>query len=899
MGLRTANNLRTTRQMLEHGAADNLARLGDPTARKIDASINASNLGMSGTLIPTLSLTRATDPLLEKAQREQITKLESSNMVTSYLKSMQSALSGSDNSSEFVLVTSVNKFFAQAKKLESDSSAAMRLAFVNRGEELAKSVTNATGKGASLQLAADNQMKESVSGVNSTIKALFELNQKMRRTPYPIKTHDARDNLVNDLAKFMDIKVTPQASGSVLIQSTKDGTELVSGDYYAKFEYPGILSERNILSGYDHPPMMMTHYHNNNSSARAPVVFMGGSDDETQKFSSGQWGALVELRKNILPDLINTAKAVGRNIAKSVNDIHNNGSTFPPKTYFESSMTARGTESFDWKPFTIHAVDATGDQLRGASGLLNPVTIDMNKVKTESISGKATVADMIKEINEALHTAPSRDRAAIGAIRDGNGTQIPGQYLVNNMQLKSNGAVSGQNNSFTFELDLQGNSHFGSDIEVMSVVTADVGGANAQNLAADQLPGSFKLDKGENAATGMPITVDGFNVPKQVTVEVRVTGENGVVERGTITYVVNPDVATNDRIAINSATAAQAGDFVDPTTINRFGAVATAMLVDNNNIEIDLKTNPGATGKLVIQTTDDSYRLAIQGGLGSLFEFNNMFEFDEASGKMNVRADISEDVGQLAIGQAAKDNGTDTVHTVGDATAKSEIVFGATVFAPGDTVGVGGVVFNYNAAPGVGGLNFNNLNELTAAINTHPMIGGAVNATLAGTNLTITASKAGTSGNPNTVVGLAGALGGLAVNVQAGTDKVEVSKLYSYSIKPKSGEVLEAMSNLQSSLVNVEASGLMPATQVSLSNLATIFSGILSDKLNSADTESKISANVLEQMNSVLKEKFGINRDEQFIKAIEDGRLMQAMARLISMLNSVSTKAQDIMFGGG
>ena len=188
------------------------------------------------------------------------------------------------------------------------------------------------------------------------------------------------------------------------------------------------------------------------------------------------------------------------------------------------------------------------------------------------------------------------------------------------------------------------------------------------------------------------------------------------------------------------------------------------------------------------------------------------------------------------------------------------------------------------------------MNELEAAINNHPILGGVVNATLAGTNLEITASKPGTSGNPNTVVGLAGALGVLPVNVTVGTDKVETSKVYSYSIKPESGEVLEAMSNLQFGLVNVEASGLMPATQVSLSNLATIFTCVLSDKLSASEVEAGISTNVLEQMSSSLKEQFGINRDEQYIRAIEDGRLMQSLARLISMLNNIETKAQDIMF---
>lgn len=911
--LAAANNLRTASSVLGQGSADNLSRLGDPTARKLDASTTVGRIGSGGMLRTSLSLTRATDPLLEAAQRKQITRLEANNVITTYLRSMQSVVAGSDNPQKSVLVDSVNEFFAQAKILESNSSSAMKQAFVDRGETLAQRITDATAKGASLQLEADNQMQSSVAGVNSTVKALFDFNQQLRISTSPIKLHDQRDNLVNDLSRFMDIKISYEAGGSVLVQSAKDGTVLVSGEKYAKFDYPGIRTKEKILSGLDHPPMILTHKFVDGKKSPDPIVFMGGNDDRTQKFSGGMWGSLVELRKNILPDMIDSAKAVGRNVAKAVNDIHNSGSTYPPKTRFESAISVYGSQTLDWNPFTIHAVSKDGDQLRGAAGLLNPVTIDMSKVRVgQDGSSKATVADMIKEINAALDTGPSRSRAAIGSITDGNGAQIAGQYLVNNMQLKSNGPVVGPNNSFTFELDLQGNSHFGSNIEVMGVTTADIAGANAVNLAANQLPASFRLDQGVNTATGLPITVDGLNVPKQITVEVRVTGDNGVVQRGTITYVVDPAVDLNDRISIDLATAAQAGDFVDPNTINGFSSVAKAMLVDDQGVEIDLAANPGANGKLVIQTADDSYRLAIQGGLGSLFEFNNMFNFDEFTGELSVNPKISADVSQLAVGQAGRDAGIDTVHTVGDAKATATLDF-AGALANGDTVSVGGEIFTFVAALAVPAnpnqvLTASGINGLRDAINNHPDIGGLVTATVAGTTLTLEAKNAGTGANAIVVAtNLAGgatvdlngggALANNAGTLQNGTDKVETSKVYSYSIKPESGEVLEALSNLQFGLVDIEASGLIPATQVSLSNLATILTGVLADKLSASEVESGISSNVLEQMNSTLKDKFGIKRDEQYLQAIEDGRLLQALARLISMVNNIETKAQDIMFG--
>ena len=69
---------------------------------------------------------------------------------------------------------------------------------------------------------------------------MFDLNQKLRIATTPVKLHDLRDNLVNDLSRFMDVKVTFQASGSALVQSKKDGTVLVSGEYYENSNIQGL-----------------------------------------------------------------------------------------------------------------------------------------------------------------------------------------------------------------------------------------------------------------------------------------------------------------------------------------------------------------------------------------------------------------------------------------------------------------------------------------------------------------------------------------------------------------------------------------------------------------------------------------------------------------------------------
>ncbi|MDP5110365.1 MAG: hypothetical protein NWP47_03155, partial [Rickettsiaceae bacterium] len=274
----------------------------------------------------------------------------------------------------------------------------------------------------------------------------------------------------------------------------------------------------------------------------------------------------------------------------------------------------------------------------------------------------------------------------------------------------------------------------------------------------------------------------------------------------------------------------------------------------------------------------------------------------------SVNPRVSSDVNELAIGRVTKGAGIDTVHTVGDAKASATLDF-AGVIANNDTVTVNGQVFTFVAAPA-------NANEVSTAggflalrdaINNHPDIGGIVAATVAGTVLTIEAKNAGIGGNVITVAtNLAAATvdlnGGGANNInngtlQNGTNKQETSKVYNYSIKPGSTEVIEELGNLQFGLVSVEGNGLIPSTEISLSNLATIFSGVLSDKLSTAEIESTVASNVLEQMHNTIQDKFGIKRDEEFIQAIEDGRLLQALARLLSMINNIETKAQDIIFG--
>ena len=942
-----AQTINTVQQMLNTGPASNLQNLENKSASALVSSMQVDHIG--GALRTSPTLTRPSNPLQEKAYINQVSKLAHKNAYTEFLTSVQTLIGGSENSQESRLVSTVDEMLKQAKILESNSGPSMRQTFIDKAERVCDILTSASSGTTKLRLEADNRLKDDVNTINTTIKALFAVNRELLVSRTPIKLHDKRDSLIKELAESFDIKVTFGNSGSFQIQSQSSGEFIVTPSSYTQFSYSGVGTTDEILNNTDYPELTIQHFDKSGRKTYS-TAFAGGSGESVQKFSGGKWSAWIDLRDNVLPEANTAIKALAKNISTRVNEVHNSGSPYPPKTTFKSSIEVAHNQSLDWgSEFTIFAVDEKGKQLEGGAGKLNPMKINMQTLRT-STGGSPTVQDLIAELNAALDTGPSRERAAIGAIYDhsisgdvGPAPQLAGQYLINNVQLLAHGPVGDPNGEFTFELALQGNSYFGSQVEVIGVQTSDVGGGNATPAVAPlgDFP-STRLEKDENKSTDQAITVNDAKTPNDVariiTVNIRVTGDNGVVSNGTVSFPIldgiNPPTAnTNTRIDYDGTLANSLTDGFDhpPLDVPTGPHVATAKLVREDGTEIP--ANSGESGNLVIETSDPSYRLVIQGGdFASKFGFNNFFEFDERTGKLNVNQEIVSDVSKMAIGTVDKKSVQEVV--VGDARASASLDFdfGAGDLVANNTITIDGIdggpyVFTMVAHPGGGGPldvivpvvpnNATVLNNLIDAINTHPQLKDVVDATFDGATLvSITAKAAGIGGNKITLGYDLTAGGGLAkasftgdggvapqkgakvpANFAGGTNKAETSKLFNYNIGSEDKQVLEALGNLQTSLFNVEGTGIVSDTISTLSGLATIVTGKLSDLLNEAQIDSNVAAEVLKRTDTMIKESFGIKREEEYLRAVDLAHTMNALARLLGILYNSESKVQEIIFG--
>lgn len=933
MAKQISASLKDARSMLDT-VGRNIDNTQQPGARALDTSIKISPVGKNGAYRTSVVTTRRDDPLKTKVLFSSTSSASKTQTKSVSLSFLQEAIGTASGLQKSVLVDTVGDFIAQSKYLPAIGDVSMKKAFVAKGVALADALNNATDKVNNLRLDADTDLKNGLVSLNTSLKQLYLLNQNIAISRSPQNLYDNRDRLIGEISQKLEVQAYYGHNGIANLMIRGSGHELVSATSRAEFSYSGTKASE-LLTGGTIPEITITKVATESGRDKvvsAPIAIVGGSDNASlQGMKGGQIEGWINLRDVELPLAGDAVKSLAAAVAKAVNGVHSNGSPYPPKTSFRGSKPVFASQMLDFQgKVTFFSIDKDGKQLVGGAGKLNPATIDFNTFKGKGISGRPTTFELVKEINERLSANPSKNRAALGAISS-QGAQVNGQYLINNMQLAGMSDI-GADGRLTFDLDLQGNAYFGSKVEVLSVARDPNGGNQAQDGA---LPQAFNLGKSVDARTNQPITLGGF-VPGggnvDVAVRVRVTGDNGVVEEGTVTFVVDQNTPKfNERIAY------QAGGVVAGTIqtigLSSHTGVARAKLVDDNNNEI---TDPNSTkeGHLVIQTNSDEYRLAIQNGdlsdnsmqsgnFSSLLGLNNFFDFDEATGKISVSKAIDDDPRELATGMVSLNKGTDTVVKVGDATAHSTLAFGL-IFADGDSINVDGQNFvfrNIPAAPGdiqIGVDLTTSLQNLKATMDLNPALRFSVEpVAAAAAAITFVAKTKGEFGNrlPITVTLAQPVLGGQTLTINGvanvvvnnipqntnfvgGTDKDDTITIADYSIGDNSTEVFANMQNLSSAVIDFtglgSASGEFSKT---IEEFATLVSGAITGQYNEAKAIDDVKQGALDSLNKELTKLFSPDLYEQYFYSLELKQYMTVVANYGKMVQNIADRIFDTLFG--
>ena len=915
MGKVAADSLRNAKIMLDT-VGRNINNTQQPGAKALDSSINVSPVGKNGAYRTSVITTRRDDPFKEKVFFSAISSASETEVKAVSLSFLQQSINSASDVQKSRIVDAVTQFVAKSKSVTAVKDVSIKKAFIDQGNALADTLSNATDQVNNLRIDADANLKQGIKSLNLSLDQLYLLNQNIMKSSAPMYLFDRRDKLIEDISEKLEVQVCYGYNGIANLNIKGTGQELLSATGRAEFSYPG-ANPSDLLNNGKIPEITITKIAKDGGRDRvisAPTVIVGGSDNLSRNgIKGGQIEGWINLRDVELPKSGDAIKSLAQGVAKAVNGVHNNGSTYPPKTFFKGYQSILASQELDLKgKVTFFAIDPEGNQLKGGAGVLNPATIDFAEFKVNGVGGKATTLDVVNEISQKLNSNYAAQRAALGNIGDEKG-----QYLINNMQLAGMSDI-GDDGRWTFDLDLQGNAYFGSKIEVISV-TRDPDGDNQQ--VAD-LPPEFTLGKSVDARTNGPITLGGFkNGENNVQVEVRVTGDNGVVEKGTVTFVVN-----RDNVKLNGRVAYKTPDPMNPyvndvgfttTGIQSHSGVAKAMLVDKNGSEI---TDPSSSeeGYLVIQTNSSDYRIAIQNGdlkdnslqsgnFSTLLGLNDFFDFDEVTGKISVNQVINDDPQQLATGMVTLNNENTVKVKVGDNAAIANLTF-ANDFTNNDTITIAGQVFTFvNGVPAnqnqvsivVGNLA-GSLQNLVDKINANPAY--IFTAEMNGNDIKLTAKTKGISGNslqvtavfagPNTMNGAAG-----PVSFAGGEDKDEDVKIASYSIGSGSVEVLENMQNLSTTMLDFtglgSASGEFNST---IEEFATTVSAALTSQYNEAKALNDVEQGALELLSDELNHLFAPDFYEEFSKLSENSQYMKAIASYGKTVQNILDRVFDLLF---
>ncbi len=916
MGKVAADSLRNARVMLDT-VGRNINNTQQPGAKALDSSINISPVGKNGAYRTSVVTTRRDDPFKEKVFFSAISSASETEVKAVSLSFLQQSINSASDVQKSRLVDAVTQFVAKSKSVTAVKDVSIKKAFIDQGNALADTLRNATDQVNNLRIDADDNLKQGIKSLNLSLDQLYLLNQKIMKSSAPLYLYDQRDQLIADISEKLAVQVYYGLNGIANLNIKGSGQELLSATGRAEFSYPG-ANPSDLLNNGKIPEITITKIAKDGSRDRvisAPTVIVGGSDNLSRNgMKGGQIEGWISLRDVELPKSGDAIRSLAQGVAKAVNGVHNNGSTYPPKTFFKGYQSILASQELDLKgKVTFFAIDAEGNQLKGGAGVLNPATIDFAELKGSGVGGKATTLDVVNEISQKLNSNYAAQRAALGNI---GGEQ--GQYLINNMQLAGMSDI-GDDGRWTFDLDLQGNAYFGSKIEVLSVFREPAG----DNQEAEDLPPAFNLGRSVDARTNGPISLGGFRPggDNNVQVKVRVTGDNGVVQEGTVTFVVNRDNAK-----LNGRVAYKTPDPMNPydndvgfttTGIQSHSGVAKAMLVDKNGSEI---TDPSSSeeGYLVIKTNSSDYRIAIQNGdlknnslqsgnFSTLLGLNDFFDFDEVTGKIAVNQVINADPQQLATGMVTLNNENTVKVKVGDKAASADLTF-ANDFTNNDTITIAGQVFTFvNVAPVnqnqvsiVGGNLAGSLQNLVNKISANPAY--IFTAEMNGNDIKLTAKTKGASGNSlqviavlngmNTMNGAAG-----PVSFSGGEDKDEDVKIASYSIGSGSVEVLKNMQNLSTTMLDFtglgSASGEFNST---IEEFATTVSAALTSQYNEAKALNGVEQGALELLSDELNRLFAPDFYEEFSKLSENKQYMTAIATYGKTVQSILDRVFDLLF---
>ncbi|PIB93588.1 flagellar hook-associated protein FlgK [Caulobacter sp. FWC2] len=361
--------------------SDNIANVN--TTGYVRKTISQSNLlsnGM-GVGVSIDAIKRATDRFLQSASLNAASDSGRTSVVNDTLNRAQQLFG--DPSGDTSFFSTLDDIFSAFSSAQDDpSSSLLRTQALTRVDDFLSESSRITSSLSKLGKDADTRISADVDRVNDLLSQIDGLNTDITRAKVAgadaTGAENVQSSLVDELAKLMNVQVTPRQLGGVYVRST-EGLSL-AGDGAAKLTYQTSATATGYLT----------------------VQLASGSVQPTpMNISSGEIRGLLDVRNTELVNLSDQLGEFTSRAAEEINRAANAASSVPAPT----SMTGRNTGLDDTAAMTGFTGKTT-IALTDSSGVIQRrIDIDFD-AGTMSVNGAAgptfNPSDFMAQLNTAM-----------------------------------------------------------------------------------------------------------------------------------------------------------------------------------------------------------------------------------------------------------------------------------------------------------------------------------------------------------------------------------------------------------------------------------------------------------------------------------------------------------------
>lgn len=517
---------------------------------------------------------------------------------------------------------------------------------IKAADDMADFISNTATDLVNFQFEVDQEIAKMSARVNDLLSKLRDINVTLSKSVAnpltPNGVLDERDRVLDELSTLIDIRASFDDNGRTSLALKLGNTEvslMTAGGAITKLGYEAAFTEDTFINLATLNPIQVQYTKADGTVGFGQDVIPGGKANTNTLEIGGALGALLQVRDQEIPNILDLLNNYATTLLNELNAIHNDGAGFPPASTLTGTKPVASGDLLDFSGSTLFAIvnKATGGPVSSpysndtvdndGNPVLPSFSLDWDKLE-----GSATTGHYIKAFNEYYNEL--QPTASLGPL--------------DRLSIRGSSASGGPPyTSFSFNLDAFNSSAGAANIVVNGVATIPALGVSSSIPAS--LSGGTSWAAGEQtwSEDTIDLTLPGTENSYEVTLDVTVTDADGNVTNATITVTVDMTAANDtsstgligEIYGVDSVTGDATRIVPSPAT-----SIAQMSIVDENGNTI---TN-GTTGFLKVTATSSAAGIAIAEqdaaetvtgrGFSHYFGLNDLFteEYDTISGSSTI-----------------------------------------------------------------------------------------------------------------------------------------------------------------------------------------------------------------------------------------------------------------------